>query len=175
MATVSGKRVISSGTALAVRSMLELVVKAGGTAPRAQVMGYRIAGKTGTAHKLEGGSYDGNKYVGSFVGIAPISDPRLIVADRHARYFGAELDDHSLIPSAGARIGSLTFGEKRFKELQRDVDGITAKMLSKELKDLEINKLVKRIRTDNSQHFIYFMLTRAYVPCYKYIRVIFYW
>ena len=36
------------------------------------------------------------------------------------------------------------FGEKRFKELQRDVEGITAKMLSKELKDLEVNKLVKR-------------------------------
>lgn len=43
-----------------------------------------------------------------------------------------------------AIIGSLTFGEKRFKELQRDVVGITAKMLSKELKNLEINKLVKR-------------------------------
>jgi uncharacterized protein YbjT (DUF2867 family) len=38
-------------------------------------------------------------------------DPRLIVADRHARYFGAELDDRSLIPGPGARIGSLTFGD----------------------------------------------------------------
>jgi len=39
---------------------------------------------------------------------------------------------------------SLTFGPKRFKEIQRDVEGITAKMLSKELKDLELNELVKR-------------------------------
>jgi len=59
--------------------MLEMVVAPGGTAPRAQVSGYRVAGKTGTAHKLEGGAYV-NRYVSSFVGFAPASDPRLIVA-----------------------------------------------------------------------------------------------
>jgi cell division protein FtsI (penicillin-binding protein 3) len=52
---------------------------AGGTAPKAQIPGYRVAGKTGTAHKLEGGSY-ANKYIASFVGFAPVSDPRYIVA-----------------------------------------------------------------------------------------------
>lgn len=41
-------------------------------------------------------------------------------------------------------IGSLTFGKKRFGEVQREVEGITAKMLSKELKELEVNQLVKR-------------------------------
>ncbi len=41
-------------------------------------------------------------------------------------------------------IGSLTFGKKRFKEMQRDVQGISAKMLSKELKELEVNELVAR-------------------------------
>ena len=41
-------------------------------------------------------------------------------------------------------IGSLTFGKKRFKEMQREVQGITAKMLSKELKELEVNELVLR-------------------------------
>src|SRR5262245_18242712 len=60
--------------------MLELVVKPGGTAPRAQVMGYRVAGKTGTAHKLEGRGYAEDRYVSSFVGLAPASDPRLLVA-----------------------------------------------------------------------------------------------
>jgi len=75
-----GKRVISERTALAVRSMLELVVRAGGTAPRARIMGYRVAGKTGTAHKLEGKGYAGDRYVSSFIGIAPASDPRLLVA-----------------------------------------------------------------------------------------------
>lgn len=59
--------------------MLEMAVQAGGTAPRAQVPGYRVAGKTGTAYKLEGGQYV-RKYVASFVGFAPVSDPRLVVA-----------------------------------------------------------------------------------------------
>jgi cell division protein FtsI (penicillin-binding protein 3) len=59
--------------------MLEMVVAPGGTAPKAQVAGYRVAGKTGTAHKLEGRSYT-DKYIASFVGFAPASNPRLIVA-----------------------------------------------------------------------------------------------
>ena len=73
-------RVITPETALQVRRMLELVVQPGGTAPRAQVMGYRVAGKTGTAHKLEGANYAANKYVASFIGFAPASDPQLIIA-----------------------------------------------------------------------------------------------
>ena len=78
-APVAGRPVIKPETARAVRHMLELVVQPGGTAPKAQVAGYRVAGKTGTAHKLEGRSY-ANKYVSSFVGFAPASNPRLIVA-----------------------------------------------------------------------------------------------
>ena len=75
------ERVFSAHTALAVRSMLEMVVMPGGTAPRAQVMGYRVAGKTGTAHKVDGhGGYSPDRYVASFVGFAPASDPRLIIA-----------------------------------------------------------------------------------------------
>jgi cell division protein FtsI (penicillin-binding protein 3) len=79
-APASGSPVISAATARAMRRMLELAVQSGGTAPRAQVLGYRVAGKTGTAHKLEGGSYAGDRYVSSFVGMAPASAPRLIVA-----------------------------------------------------------------------------------------------
>jgi cell division protein FtsI (penicillin-binding protein 3) len=59
--------------------MLEMVVLPGGTAPKAQVAGYRVAGKTGTAHKLEGRAYV-DKYVSSFVGFAPASNPRLVIA-----------------------------------------------------------------------------------------------
>jgi len=73
-------RVISAETAVQVRRMLELVVQPGGTAPRAQITGYRVAGKTGTAHKLDGATYAPNKYVSSFIGFAPASAPRLIVA-----------------------------------------------------------------------------------------------
>jgi cell division protein FtsI (penicillin-binding protein 3) len=74
------ERVISVPTARAVRHMLELAVQPGGTAPRAQVTGYRVAGKTGTAHKTEGRGYAATKFVSSFVGFAPASAPRLVVA-----------------------------------------------------------------------------------------------
>jgi cell division protein FtsI (penicillin-binding protein 3) len=73
------QRVISEKTARAMRSMLEMAAGPNGTAPKAQVPGYRVAGKTGTAHKVVAGQY-ANKYVGSFVGFAPVSNPRLIVA-----------------------------------------------------------------------------------------------
>ena len=76
---VVGVPVFSTQTAREVRAMLEMAAGPGGTAPKAHVPGYRVAGKTGTAHKLEGGLY-ANKYVSSFVGFAPVSDPRLIVA-----------------------------------------------------------------------------------------------
>lgn len=76
---VGGEKVYSKVNAHAVRDMLELVVQAGGTAPLAQVNGYRVAGKTGTAHKLDGAHYT-DRYVASFVGLAPASNPRLIVA-----------------------------------------------------------------------------------------------
>ncbi len=75
-----GRQVISAATAHKLRDMLELAVQPGGTAPRARVMGYRVAGKTGTAHKEENGGYAKTKYVASFVGFAPASDPRLVIA-----------------------------------------------------------------------------------------------
>ncbi|MCX7628382.1 MAG: penicillin-binding protein 2 [Methylophilaceae bacterium] len=74
-----GQHVLSARTANAVKDMLELVVQPGGTAPRAQVMGYRVAGKTGTAHKLVDGVYAEDRYMSSFVGMAPASNPRLII------------------------------------------------------------------------------------------------
>jgi cell division protein FtsI (penicillin-binding protein 3) len=75
-----GKPVLSPRTAASVRAMLELAVQPGGTAPRARVVGYRVAGKTGTAHKLEHGGYAPDKYHASFVGFAPASRPRLVIA-----------------------------------------------------------------------------------------------
>ncbi|MBK8689885.1 MAG: penicillin-binding protein 2 [Betaproteobacteria bacterium] len=76
---VAGKPVLKPETARAVRRMLEMAVQPGGTAPKAQIPGYRVAGKTGTAHKLEGRGYT-NRYISSFVGFAPASKPRLVVA-----------------------------------------------------------------------------------------------
>lgn len=74
-----GTRVISEATAMKMRDMLESVTQPGGTATQARVPGYRVGGKTGTAHKIEGGRYV-NKYVSDFVGFAPMSNPRIIVA-----------------------------------------------------------------------------------------------
>ncbi len=87
-----GARVISQKTALAVRRMLEMAAGPNGTAPRAQIAGYRVAGKTGTALKIENGKYV-KKYVASFVGFVPASAPRIIVA--------AMIDE----PNAGKHYG----------------------------------------------------------------------
>ncbi len=76
----AGKQVMKAQTARTLREMMERVTQDGGTAPQARVVGYRVAGKTGTAHKAAKGGYSANKYVGSFVGLAPVSDPRLVVA-----------------------------------------------------------------------------------------------
>ena len=75
-----GERVFSTEVANDVKDMLEMVVQPGGTGIKAQVAGYRVAGKTGTAHKLGAHGYEKDKYVGSFVGMAPASNPRLIMA-----------------------------------------------------------------------------------------------
>ena len=75
----AARRVLSKETAQEVRAMMERATGPAGTAQRAQVPGYRVAGKTSTAHKVVNGRY-ANKYVAAFVGLAPVSDPRIIVA-----------------------------------------------------------------------------------------------
>jgi cell division protein FtsI (penicillin-binding protein 3) len=79
-APAQGERVFSPEVARALREMLESAVQPGGTAPRARIVGWRVGGKTGTAHKQENGGYAANKYVSSFVGFAPVSAPRLVIA-----------------------------------------------------------------------------------------------
>ncbi|MCL2160376.1 MAG: penicillin-binding protein 2 [Betaproteobacteria bacterium] len=74
-----GVQVLSPQVAHEMRQIMETVVSPGGTAVRAQVSGYRVAGKTGTANKIENRRYV-NKYVSSFVGFAPVSNPRVVVA-----------------------------------------------------------------------------------------------
>ena len=91
----AGQRVVAVKTARAVRHMLEMAAGPGGTAPQAQISGYRVAGKTGTAHKRDGGKYV-NKYLASFVGLAPASDPRVIVAvmvdePSAGKYYGGQV------------------------------------------------------------------------------------
>jgi cell division protein FtsI (penicillin-binding protein 3) len=73
-------RVISARTAAQLRHMLEGVLEPGGTASSVHVPGYVLAGKTGTAQKVENGTYSDSDYVASFVGFAPARDPKLLVA-----------------------------------------------------------------------------------------------
>lgn len=72
--------VISPKTANQVLNMLEAVVEADGTGKQARIPGYRVAGKTGTARIAGKHGYSDRRYISSFVGIAPASNPRLIVA-----------------------------------------------------------------------------------------------
>jgi len=90
---VAGVRVFSPKTAQAVRLMLQMAAGDGGTGPLAQTQGYSVGGKSGTAHKQEGKGYASNKYRSWFVGLAPISNPRLIVAvmvdePTNGKYYG---------------------------------------------------------------------------------------
>jgi cell division protein FtsI (penicillin-binding protein 3) len=95
-AAVQGTRVISASTAKAMRQMLQMAAGEGGTAPKAQVMGYSVGGKSGTAHKQEGKGYADKKYRSWFVGMAPINHPRIVVAvmldePSAGRYYGGEV------------------------------------------------------------------------------------
>ncbi|MDN4053329.1 penicillin-binding protein 2 [Massilia sp. YIM B02763] len=76
----AGQQIISPKTAAQMRTMVESVVGPGGTASLAQVAGYRVGGKTGTAQKVVDGRYSQTHYVGNFVGIAPMSNPRFVIA-----------------------------------------------------------------------------------------------
>ncbi len=90
------QQVISNDTAVAVRRMLEEVVRPGGTGTKAAVDGYRIAGKTGTAWKFATGGYSEDKYISIFAGLAPASEPQLatvVVIDepRGELYYGSDV------------------------------------------------------------------------------------
>jgi cell division protein FtsI (penicillin-binding protein 3) len=92
----AGIRVIDPATARAMRHMLHLVTLSGGTAPKAQTMGYSVGGKTGTAYKQEGKGYAEKKYRGVFAGVAPIDKPRIVVAvmidePTAGKYFGGDV------------------------------------------------------------------------------------
>jgi cell division protein FtsI (penicillin-binding protein 3) len=93
---IAGVQVFSAKNALAMRQMLHLVTQPGGTAQKAQTIGYSVGGKTGTTHKQEGKGYATNKYRGFFVGLAPVEKPRIVVAvmidePGNGRYYGGDV------------------------------------------------------------------------------------
>jgi cell division protein FtsI (penicillin-binding protein 3) len=93
---VIGAQVFKPQNAMAVRHMLNMAAGAGGTAPKAQTIGYSVGGKTGTAHIQEGKGYANKKYRGFFVGLAPVENPRIVVAvmieePKNGKYFGGDV------------------------------------------------------------------------------------
>jgi len=94
----TGPQIFSPTTAREVRTMLESVVSTAGTSPEAAVPGYRVGGKSGTAYKHSGRGYDHSKYRASFVGMAPMPNPRIVVA--------VSIDE----PTAGSHFGGYVSG-----------------------------------------------------------------
>ncbi|MEN9587179.1 MAG: Penicillin-binding protein 2, partial [Pseudomonadota bacterium] len=90
------QRIMSVANARAVRHMLNLAAGPEGTAPKAQLEGYTVGGKTGTSHKQEGRGYAAHKYRSTFVGMSPIDAPRIVVAvsidePSNGKYFGGDI------------------------------------------------------------------------------------
>lgn len=98
----TSKPVFKPEVAREVRAMMTQVVQAGGTARRVAVEGYTVAGKTGTANKLENGVYV-DKFVASFIGITPAAQPRIIVA--------VMIDDPTKISHFGGTVAGPVFNE----------------------------------------------------------------
>lgn len=95
-AAPAGEQVMRPEIAAQVRAMMEAVVNEGGTGTAADVLGYRVGGKTGTVHKSEMGGYAENRYLALFAGVAPISHPRLVTVvmiDEPAggEYYGGQI------------------------------------------------------------------------------------
>ncbi|MEE8157248.1 MAG: penicillin-binding transpeptidase domain-containing protein [Gammaproteobacteria bacterium] len=89
-------RVVSQRTAASLTRMLETVISPVGTGMRADISGYRVAGKTGTAKMYSAGGYSEDRYVAVFAGLAPASAPRLaavvVISDPGGReYYGGEI------------------------------------------------------------------------------------
>ena len=97
-----GQRVISTETSAQLRRMLEGVLEPGGTASSVSVPGYVLAGKTGTAQKVEDGTYSDSRYVASFVGFAPAQNPKLLVT---------VVVDEPLYVHTGGEVAAPVFGD----------------------------------------------------------------
>ena len=108
----SGPQIFSPTTAREVRTMLESVVTAQGTSPDAAVPGYRVGGKSGTAYKHGPHGYDKSKYRASFVGMAPMPNPRIVVAvsvdePTSGSHFGGQVSGPVFSAIAGDTLRSL--------------------------------------------------------------------
>lgn len=93
---VPPQRAVSAQTARSVRKLLEGVIEAGGTAPKAAIAGYRVAGKTGTVKKNANGGYLEGSHQSVFIGMVPAENPRLVALvmidePKNGVYFGGDV------------------------------------------------------------------------------------
>ncbi len=93
---VEGEHVMTAATARKIRRMMERVVSPQGTANKASIANYHVAGKTGTVHKFISGGYADDRYLSVFAGMAPASNPRLVMVvmlnePGNGKYFGGQV------------------------------------------------------------------------------------
>ena len=105
-----GEQIFKPDVARQMRAMMMTTVKRGGTASRLRVSGYTLAGKTGTVHKVKNGRYAQKDYVASFVGVAPATQPRIVVA--------VMIDEPTTAGHSGASAAAPVFGEVAEAALQ---------------------------------------------------------
>ncbi len=101
---LAGIRVFEERHVREVSRMLERVVSAAGTAPKAEVRGYRVAGKTGTTRKVSAGEYDDARHVALFAGFAPAADPKIVLVVVVNEPRGAAMGGGSVAAPVFARI-----------------------------------------------------------------------
>lgn len=117
----AGERVMDAVISKQMITLLETVLSKGGTALQARVPGYRVAGKTGTAKKVGAGGYEKHRYTSSFIGIAPASQPRLVVAvvihdPQGKKYYGGDV--------SGPVFQKIMAGTLRILNVKPDADSV---------------------------------------------------
>jgi cell division protein FtsI (penicillin-binding protein 3) len=109
------KRIMKASTAAALRQMLEGVFKEGGTAHAVQIPGYTLAGKTGTANKVDPktGTYSETNYIASFVGFAPANNPKLLISVMVDQPEGGSIFGAEVAAPAFGKIASFALGYEK--------------------------------------------------------------
>jgi cell division protein FtsI (penicillin-binding protein 3) len=150
------RRAVSVETAQTMSAILQHVVEKGGTGVNAAIDGFAVAGKTGTAQKVEPGKryYSRDKYVSSFVGFLPADNPRiavLVVVDepRKQTYGGLVAAPafkaicQKIIPYLGIKPNEVFLAEKHLKEALEQLKEFTKKQPEEEQVDVKINQVIE--------------------------------
>ncbi|WP_415893572.1 peptidoglycan D,D-transpeptidase FtsI family protein [Neptuniibacter sp. PT8_73] len=119
-------RVMPADVAVDVREMMETVISVKGTGRRAAVQGYRVAGKTGTVHKVGRGGYIDDQYISTFAGLAPVSDPRLVTVvmidnPKGQEYYGGEVAAPVFSRAVGGALRLMNIPPDNWPEVNKQV------------------------------------------------------